>query len=197
MNKSLYILAATLGLAGCAISLPTSAPAHAQGVYHVIQSKAVNNVAYNWNNTSQKAYLWNAHLTRKLHHLTNYPHTTWYATKAFKMTNGQKTGLFYYVKNSTGNVKGYVWQGYLSKSGTSTTTGNNTANVTKGNPGGIPFATKDELIDLSEIDEDDDDYYDSAVTSYQDTPVMKQFEGTTRNTKLDDAAAGQLGHGFD
>lgn len=198
MNKSLYILATTLGFLGCAVGLSTSQPAHARGVYHVIKSKTVSNLAYHWNNTSQKAYLWNANLTKRLHHLTNYPNTTWYATKAFKMTNGQKTGLFYYVRNGADTVKGYVWQGYLSKDNSSSTKeGDNNANVTKGNPGGIPFATKDELIDLSEIDEDDDDYYDSAVTSYQDAPVMKQFEGTTRNTKLDDAAAGQLGHDFD
>lgn len=166
---------------------------HAAGVYHVVTSKAVANVPYHWNGTSTKAYLWNSNLTVKQHHLTNYPKTTWYATKVLKMTNGHKTGIFYYVNNASGKTHGYVWKGYLVKGAYSAdaTTGKTSNNVSKNNPGGVPHASQAELKDLRGWPVGED-YYDSSVTYYQDLPVIKSFTGTKESKKLDGIADTKL-----
>lgn len=113
------------------------------------------------------------------------------------MTNGHKTGIFYYVTNQSKKIGGYVWQGYLTNgaySGNNNTKSDNTKWVTKDNPGGVPHPTKAELKDLKGTDPDQ---YSSTITYYQDLPIIKSFTGTTYNHKLDDASAGKLGNNFD
>jgi hypothetical protein len=193
LKKKSLLLTVLTGLA--LISAPQ--PIKAAGVYRTIKSKSVNDTAFHWNGTSTKAYLWNYNLTSKKHHLTNYPKTTWYATKVLKMTNGYKSGTFYYVTNQSKTVNGYVWQGYLTSGADSdddNTNSGNTKWVTEDNSGGVPHPTKAELKDLKGADADQ---YDSTVTYYQDFPIIKSFTETTYNHKLDDAAAGKLGNDFD
>ncbi len=144
------------------------APAtHAAGVYHVVTSKAVSNVPYHWNGTSTKAYLWNSNLTTKQHHLTNYPKTTWYATKKLKMTNWHKTGIFYYVTNGNGTISGTVWRDYLS------------SGIPKGS-NGVP----------TNIDTED---YEASLTKKQDKPLYKLFPGTSSTDALFEEAQDYAG----
>lgn len=35
--------------------------------------------------------------------------------KSVKLTNGKKTGIFYYIQNKSNSVSGYVWRNYLTK----------------------------------------------------------------------------------
>lgn len=193
MKKHLILFVGLLvSFAGLAL---TSVPqaVKAAGVYHTVKSKSANNISFHWNG-STNAYLWNDNLTQKKHHLTNYPKTTWYAAKVLKMTNGTKTGTFYYVTNQSEKTKGYVWKGYLTRgaySSNSTVTSNNpnkganTKWITKGNPSGIPYPTEAELDKLKYATSDEPDFI---VTYYQDQPVIKAFTGTTYNDKLDDVA---------
>jgi len=79
----------------------------------IISTKAIKKTAYH----AKFGYLYSsAKLTKKLHNATNYPNTTFYATKSTKVKrrNG-KTAVYYYVKNKKGNVKGWIWHGNLSK----------------------------------------------------------------------------------
>ncbi len=197
IRTTILTLLVTAGVFGGGYAL---APAtYAAGVYHVVTSKAVSNVPYHWNGTSTRAYLWNSNLTTKQHHLTNYPKTTWYATKVLKMTNGHKTGIFYYVNSAAGKTSGYVWKGYLVKgaySASVTATGKTESGISKDNPGGIPNASRAELTDLKGWAVGDD-YYDSSVTYYQDLPVIKSFTGTTKSKDLSVAALDALHHNFD
>lgn len=195
MKKHLILFTGLIaGLAGLT-QTNTPQTAQAAGIYHVVKSKAANNATFHWNGSKQ-AYLWNANLTQKKHHLTNYPKTTWYAAKVLKMTNGTKAGTFYYVTNQSGKTKGYVWKGYLTAGAYANkkAVGSNSNWITKGNPGGAPHPTSAELNDLQGADSDE---YDSTVTYYQDLPVIKSFTGTTYNYKLDEAAAGYLGNDYD
>ena len=50
----------------------------------------------------------------KTHYLSNYPNTTWMATKKMyvKKSDGV-TYLYYYVTNVSGSVHGWIWHGYL------------------------------------------------------------------------------------
>ncbi|MGP3641510.1 hypothetical protein [Lentilactobacillus hilgardii] len=194
-KRELLLTVLIAGLAGLVLGVPQ--PVKAAGVYRTVKSKAANDMAFHWNGTSTQAYLWNYNLTQKKHHLTNYPKTTWYATRVVKMTNGHKTGIFYYVTNQSKKIGGYVWQGYLTNgaySGNNNTKSDNTKWVTKDNPGGVPHPTKAELKDLKGTDPDQ---YSSTITYYQDLPIIKSFTGTTYNHKLDDASAGKLGNNFD
>ncbi|GAA3185826.1 hypothetical protein [Lentilactobacillus kefiri] len=194
MKKQLILLTGLIaGFTG--LTLATSPQSvKAAGVYHTVKSKTANNTAFHWNG-STKAYLWNYNLTQKKHHLTNYPKTTWYASRVLKMTNGTKTGIFYYVSNKSGSVKGYAWKGYLTRgaySSNSAANNNNTDKstttnwVTTDNPGGIPHPTKKELSALksSYSDPYEEDAYDLGVTYYQDLPIIKDFMGTIYNSKL-------------
>ncbi|MEE8825065.1 hypothetical protein LASUN_06240 [Lentilactobacillus sunkii] len=201
MKKQLILLTGLMtALTG--LSLATSPQSvKAAGVYHAIKSKTANNTAFHWKG-NKKAYLWNYNLTQKKHHLTNYPKTTWYASRVLKMTNGTKTGIFYYVANQSGNSYGYVWKGYLAKGAISDngaqSNSSNTANgsnknwITKDNPWGVPHPTKVELNDLKNSTSGDE--YNSTITYYQDLPIINSFNGATYNSKLDDAAADYLGN---
>lgn len=202
MKKGFVLLTnLLLGTTGAVLATRRIQPVKAAGVYHVVESKTANDTAFHWNGTSTKAYLWNYNLTQKKHHLTNYPQTTWYANRVLKMTNGTKTGIFYYVADQSGNTYGYVWRGYLTKGAASgdngssnkTTKNNNTTWTTKANPGGIPHPTKSELNDLKGVGSDE---YDSTVTYYQDLPIIRSFTGANYNSKLDDAAEGKLANDF-
>lgn len=201
LKKQLILLTSLIaGLTG--LTLATSPQTvKAAGVYHTIKSKTANNIAFHWNG-NQKAYLWNYNLTQKKHHLTNYPKTTWYASKVFKMTNGTKTGIFYYVTNKSGSVKGYAWKGYLTKgtySSNPTNTSSNTSKnanttwITKDNPGGIPYPNKTELDKLKYATSDELDFI---ISYYQNLPVIKSFTGTTYNDKLDDIAMDEAHNEF-
>lgn len=201
LKKQLILLTSLIaGLTG--LTLATSPQSvKAAGVYHTIKSKTANNTAFHWNG-NQKAYLWNYNLTQKKHHLTNYPKTTWYTSKVLKMTNGTKTGIFYYVSNESGSVKGYAWKGYLTKgtySSNPTSTSSNTSKsastkwITKDNPSGIPNPTKAELNALKNT-VTDESYY--TIIYYQDFPIIKAFPNTTYNHKLDNAAEGELLNNF-
>ncbi len=202
MKKYLILFAGLIAsLTGLALTIIPQT-VKAAGIYHTVQSKNAENAAFHWNG-SQKAYLWNYNLTQKKHHLTNYPKTTWYASKVLKMTNGTKTGIFYYVADQSGNTYGYVWKGYLTKGSSSDSTQNsnksttNSSNkdwVTKKNPLGIPHPTKVELDDLKSTTISDQ--YDPLVTYYQDLPIVNSFKGAAYNNKLDDAAAGYLENDF-
>lgn len=139
MKKHLILFAGLIvSFAGLALmSIPQIVKA--AGVYHTVKSKTANNTTFHWNG-STKAYLWNDNLTQKKHHLTNYPKTTWYAAKVLKMTNGTKTGTFYYVTNQSGKTTGYVWKGYLTAGAYASkkAVGSDSNWITKGNPGGGP-----------------------------------------------------------
>lgn len=51
---------------------------------------------------------------KETHYLKNYAHTTWEATKKLylKKPDG-KTYLYYYIKNKSGSVAGWIWHQYL------------------------------------------------------------------------------------
>ncbi|WP_288528985.1 hypothetical protein [uncultured Secundilactobacillus sp.] len=90
------------------------------------------------------AYMWDAHHTRKLHNLKNYPSATWYLSKSVKMTRGGKSAIYYRL--TSGGVSGYVWRGYLAKGINNISTGNTQSNGNSSNT--IPN-TDPSLIDSS------------------------------------------------
>lgn len=91
--------------------------ANASAAYRTIKTKsyAGTTPAYHAKNLTKTTYMWNSTLTKKLHNLKNYHRTTWYLQKSVKLSNGKKTGIFYYLKNNSNTASGYVWRGYLSK----------------------------------------------------------------------------------
>lgn len=117
MNKKIVtaLIVGLLSLLGMLSIPPLSS--HAAGVYRTITSKnyAAEMPAYHAKNSNKSAYIWNNNLTKKKHNLKNYPRTTWFVTKSYKMTNGKKTGIFYRLQDVTGTKTGLVWRGYLTK----------------------------------------------------------------------------------
>ncbi|WP_235810909.1 C40 family peptidase [Secundilactobacillus paracollinoides] len=50
----------------------------------------------------------------KTHYLSNYPNTTWEATKKlYEKKSDGVTYLYYYVTSKSGKVSGWIWNGYL------------------------------------------------------------------------------------
>ncbi len=65
--------------------------------------------------TKASAYVYNsAELTSKAFNLQSHPKTTFYVTKedVVQRPSGSHA-IYYYIKNSTGTLKGYVWHGFL------------------------------------------------------------------------------------
>lgn len=131
MKKSV-ITGVALGAFALSAGLMTRAT-NASAAYRTLKTKsyASTTPAYHAKSATKSVYLWNSTLTKKQHNLKNYPKTTWYVQKSVKLTNGKKTGIFYYVKNKSKSASGYVWRGYLSKGKfTSAATTNSTTSTT-------------------------------------------------------------------
>lgn len=105
----------TFGVAtGASSTISNSSVASAKGrTAKVLKSSGIKKTAYNANG----GYIFTtAKLTKKAHNASSYLRTTFYATKSatVRKTNGN-TAVYYYVKNSNGRVKGWIWKGNLSK----------------------------------------------------------------------------------
>lgn len=115
MKKALI---AGLALASFVLYLGfTTQNVSASTAYRTVTTKsyAKSTPTYHAKNATKSVYMWNSTLTKKLHNLKNYPRTTWYVKKSVKLTNGKKTGIFYYIQNKSNSVSGYVWRNYLIK----------------------------------------------------------------------------------
>lgn len=135
MNKTLI-----KGLAFSALALgigftTQQTNADASTAYRTVKTKSYYSTtpAYHAKNATKSVYMWNSTITKKLHNLKNYPKTTWYVQKSVKLTNGKKTGIFYYVENASNSVRGYVWRGYLTKGSLSTATNTNSSTTATSN----------------------------------------------------------------
>lgn len=90
----------------------TAVTAQAAG-YTTVSTTTMTKTAYHQKSTSGAIY--NKAHTQKVAALNSYPNTTWYATQQAKLKHGTSTGIYYYVENTAGTVKGWVWHGYLTK----------------------------------------------------------------------------------
>lgn len=178
MKKSLLLLTITFGAAGLLGIASSVQPAHAAGIYHAIKVKTYSQTPVHWTGENRNASIWNYHLNHKLHRLNMMDNSTLYATKTLKMTNGKKTGIFYYVTDNNG-VKGYVWRGYMAK-----------GVLPAGefpNPGGIPNADDDELEDL-QGQKVGNSVYNEQVAAKQNTDAYSLFGFIKAGAGLPEAA---------
>lgn len=90
----------------------TQVPAAAAS-YHTVTTQSVKKTAYH--KKSSKGAIFNKKHTRKVVNLKSHPHTTWYVTQHATLKHGKTKGIYYYVKNGKGNIKGWIWHGYLKK----------------------------------------------------------------------------------
>lgn len=108
--KSTLITAVFIGTIGASVTLRTT---NASAKARVISTKNVSKKPY----TVSNGYFYSsAKLTKKTHNQHNYLRTTFYSYKSatVKKNNG-KRAVYYYVKNKSGSVKGWVWRGSLVK----------------------------------------------------------------------------------
>lgn len=103
-----FVIALTVGG-----TVGTMVPASAASAYKTVSTKKIKKTAYH--KKSRTGAIYNKSHTRKVSNLTAHPNTTWYATQQATLKHGKSTGRYLYVKNSKGNVKGWVWHGYLKK----------------------------------------------------------------------------------
>nr|WP_225419760.1 serine hydrolase [Levilactobacillus cerevisiae] len=81
--------------------------------YTTVSTSNMTKTAYH--KTSTAGAIYNQTHTKKIAALKTYPNTTWYATQKATLQHGNTKGIYYYVSNSGGTVKGWVWHGYLTK----------------------------------------------------------------------------------
>ncbi len=65
--------------------------------------------------SKKTAYMWNATHTKKLHNLKNYQATTWFLAKSVVLKHHNQKRVYYYVKNTTNAIGGYVLRSDLAK----------------------------------------------------------------------------------
>ncbi|WP_024746727.1 D-alanyl-D-alanine carboxypeptidase family protein [Levilactobacillus namurensis] len=105
----LFALLVTL-MVGLGVGQATTAQAAA---YQTVTSKTITKTAYH--KKSKMGALYNQTHTRKVVNLSAHPNTTWYATKQATLKHANSKGIYLYVANKSGSIKGWVWHGYLKK----------------------------------------------------------------------------------
>jgi hypothetical protein len=105
------VLVAVLAVATLGVTAEVTTPA--QAATKVLQTKKMKKAAYKISN----GYFYrNTKLTKRTHKASKYAKVNFYTYKSAKIrkSNGKKV-TYYYVKNKSGKVKGWVWHGNLTK----------------------------------------------------------------------------------
>ena len=110
-NLKLGVLTIMVTLTG-GIGLAQAQTAHA-ATYTTVSSKTISKTAYH--KKTANGALYNQSHSRKVASLKTYPNTTWYATKQATLKHSNSKGIYLYVSNKGGSVKGWIWHGYLTK----------------------------------------------------------------------------------
>lgn len=109
MKKRFLFIALFAGLfTAFGLSMPASAKSKSA---KILSSRTLTKKPYH----AVSGYLYtSAHLTKKAHNADNYPFTVFYTYKSdtVRKANGNKA-VYYYVRNSNGKVKGWIWRGHL------------------------------------------------------------------------------------
>lgn len=145
MNKLVKLAACTMMLAG-GVALGTAYQPAGSAITAQAKSKSTKVVKVSYKNLTKKAYhvtsgtfYTTSHLTKVAHYGTHYKSTTFYTYKqgTVKRANG-KTAVYYYVKSSNGQVKGWIWHSSLkpgaAKKAASTTPTSQTVQVAVNGP---------------------------------------------------------------
>lgn len=193
------------GVALGAFALSTSfmiQPANASAAYRTVKTKSYAGTApaYHAKTATKSVYLWNSTLTKKLHNLKNYPKTTWYVQKSVKLTNGKKTGIFYYVQNKSHSASGYVWRSYLTKgayqstSKVSYSTSEKVAQTLKAFPGTVTGDAELAKIAALKVNSRSygDDYRDALPSADQSHFAFFSISDTSNPTLMAEVKAGKL-----
>ncbi|MDH5104921.1 hypothetical protein OQI89_03540 [Lentilactobacillus diolivorans] len=108
--KNSLLVATFIGTIGVSSNLNTLSTA---AKARVISTHAISKKPY----TVSNGYFYSSpKLTKKVHNQHNFLRTTFYSYKSatVKKNNGHQA-VYYYVKNKSGSVKGWVWRGSLQK----------------------------------------------------------------------------------
>ncbi|GEP23109.1 hypothetical protein [Lentilactobacillus diolivorans] len=108
--KNSLLVATFIGTVGVSSKLNTLSTA---AKAWVISTHAISKKPY----TVSNGYFYSSpKLTKKVHNQHNFLRTTFYSYKSatVKKNNGHQA-VYYYVKNKSGSVKGWVWRGSLQK----------------------------------------------------------------------------------
>lgn len=149
----------------------------------VISYKKLSNSPYNVNG----GYIYtNARLIKKSHDASNYLNQTFYALESAKVkkTNG-KIAIYYYLRSSNGKIKGWIWNGNVSKKViissapiTSPASSQESNNQDVDNYAQQKSDINNMLTIARSMDSEDQDY------------VLSNFEGITPKTAYSDISSG-------
>lgn len=114
MKLTRLVIAGTalMGTLALAAGQPNTAQAKTKKA-HVISSRKMKKAAYKVN----KGYFYKStKLTKKAANAAKHPKMTFYSYKSdtIRKQNGKKA-VFYYLKNKSGSVKGWIWRGDVTK----------------------------------------------------------------------------------
>lgn len=93
-------------------AVATGTTAHA-ATYTTVSTTNVTKAAYHKKSTAGAIY--NKAHNRRIATMKGYPNTTWYVTQHATLKHANSKGIYYYVQNKAGSVKGWIWHGYLTK----------------------------------------------------------------------------------
>lgn len=110
LNRVLIAFAVVIILGG---TIGPVTPVMAASRYKTVSTQSIKKTAYH--KKSRRGAIFNKAHTRKVINLTAHPNTTWYATKRATLKHGKTKGIYLYVKNHSGHIKGWIWHNYLKK----------------------------------------------------------------------------------
>ena len=107
-NRGLIAFAVAMMVGG--VVGPTT-PVDAAAGYRTVSTRSIKKTPYH--KKSHRGAIFNKAHTRKVINLTAHPNTTWYATKRATLKHGKTRGVYLYVRNGKGSIKGWIWHNYL------------------------------------------------------------------------------------
>ncbi|MTV82809.1 D-alanyl-D-alanine carboxypeptidase [Secundilactobacillus folii] len=79
------------------------------------EKSGAGSVPYTVKSSVKSGYIWNYSHTKKIHNIKNYPNSNWYVNYASVKKYNQKSAVYYRISSNSGNVKGLIWSGYLTR----------------------------------------------------------------------------------
>lgn len=108
-----------LAVAVTSITVFSDTTAHASNIpsnYSFNAEKAgEGSVPYMVKSSVKSGYIWNYSHTKKIHNIKNYPNSNWYVNYASVKKYGKKSAVYYRISSNSGNAKGLIWSGYLTR----------------------------------------------------------------------------------
>lgn len=117
MKKLKILLGLVVAAAGMTAFSTTEAHASKMSSQYSFSAEKAGegSVPYMVKSNVKSGYIWNYSHTKKIHNIKNYANSNWWVNSASIKKYGKKSAVYYRIRSNSGNVKGLIWSGYLTR----------------------------------------------------------------------------------